>query len=155
MFWDPFNPLNWFLYICIVIATVKLLNKPGNPPIKVATVEKPKEMIDFTPRELAKHNGTQKTIYIAIKGKVFDVSHRSEFYGPGSAYENFAGRDASRGLATNSFDAAVLTPLDQSIDTLDDLDDEAKRSLDDWFNFFTGKYNIVGTLNNPALLQHD
>ena len=33
----------------------------------------------------------------------------------------FAGRDASRGLAKQSFEEDMLTPLDQEIDSLSDL----------------------------------
>ena len=52
---------------------------------------------DFTPKELAKYNGLNgEQIYLAIAGKVYDVSSKPEFYGPGSMYENFSGRDASR-----------------------------------------------------------
>ena len=34
-------------------------------------------------------------------------------------YGNFAGRDASRGMAKQSFDEDMLTPLDQPLDKLD------------------------------------
>ncbi|CDK24744.1 unnamed protein product [Kuraishia capsulata CBS 1993] len=60
---------------------------------------------EFTPRTLYKHNGFDtETIYIAVKGKVFDVSRARQFYGPSGPYSNFAGHDASRGLALNSFE---------------------------------------------------
>lgn len=39
-----------------------------------------------------------KPIYVAIKGKVFDVSAKREMYGPGAGYNIFAGKDASKGL---------------------------------------------------------
>ncbi|KAG5457082.1 MAG: hypothetical protein BJ554DRAFT_3000 [Olpidium bornovanus] len=54
-------------------------------------------------------------------------------------YGNFAGRDASRGLAYNSFDASVLTALDGPIDELRDLTEEQKQSLDEWFSHFAKK----------------
>lgn len=50
--------------------------------------------------ELAKHDGSDSSrpIYVAIKGRVFDVSNKREMYGPGASYNVFAGKDASRGL---------------------------------------------------------
>lgn len=50
--------------------------------------------------ELSAHDGRDaaKPIYVAIKGKVFDVSPKREMYGPGAGYNIFAGKDASKGL---------------------------------------------------------
>lgn len=41
---------------------------------------------------------------MGVRGRVYDVTLGANFYGPGSPYENFAGRDASRGLSKGSFD---------------------------------------------------
>lgn len=68
------------------------------------------EFVEYTPRTLALHDGTTVTggkesrILLAINGRVFDVSSGRHFYGPGGPYGNFAGRDASRGMAKQSFD---------------------------------------------------
>lgn len=43
---------------------------------------------------------------------------------PDGPYGNFAGRDASRGMAKQSFDEDMLTPLDQPLDKLDGLTDD-------------------------------
>lgn len=43
-------------------------------------------------------------ILLSINRKVFDVSSGARFYGIGGPYGNFAGRDASRGMAKQSFD---------------------------------------------------
>lgn len=50
--------------------------------------------------KLAEFDGkdASKPIYVAIKGKVFDVSAKREMYGPGAGYNIFAGKDASKGL---------------------------------------------------------
>lgn len=102
----------------------------------------------FTPHTLAKYNGTDDPkIFIAVRGRVFDVTNGKSFYGPGGPYENFAGRDASRGLALNSFDPAVLTPLDEPIDDLKGLSDLELESLDGWEEHFENKYKVVGTLH--------
>ena len=87
------------------------------------------EWTKYTPRTLAVHDGTgpredngkPSRILLCINRKVFDVTKGSNFYGPGGPYGNFAGRDASRGMAKQSFDLEMLTPLDQPIDKLADL----------------------------------
>lgn len=91
-------------------------------------------------------------ILFAIRRKVYDVTQGRNFYGPGEQrftpqsppcptehcetiggpYESFAGRDASRGLAKQSFDEDMLTPLDHKIDPLDDLVKSEWTNLRDW-----------------------
>lgn len=104
----------------------------------------------LTPPELAAYNGSDKNkpLFMAVKGDIFDVSRGASFYGPEGPYHNFAGRDASRGLAKNSFEEDVLTPLADPIDLLLDLDKEEVKTLDDWHIMFTGKYSHVGFLIN-------
>ena len=71
--------------------------------------------------------------YLAVRSRVFDVTSGKQFYGPGGPYSNFAGRDASRGLAHGSFDEDMLTKdLDGPLDTLEDLDDEQRDALRGW-----------------------
>lgn len=102
----------------------------------------------FTPISLEKYNGSDDSkIFIAVRNRVFNVTMGAAFYGPGGPYENFAGRDASRGLAKNSFDLDCLTPVDQPIDRLDDLTSDELESLDSWEEHFENKYPVVGTLH--------
>lgn len=110
----------------------------------------------YVPSTLCKFNGTTDTkVYLGIRGTVYDVTQGKAFYGPGGPYENFAGRDASRGLALNSFDPSVLTPLDKPLDKLTDLSAEEKESLESWESHFEAKYKIVGTLHNPEDLEKE
>ncbi|KAH3668337.1 hypothetical protein OGAPHI_002091 [Ogataea philodendri] len=77
-----------------------------NPAVEDGAVEEQ----EFTPRTLYKYNGFDlEQIYIAVKGNVYDVSKSRQFYGPSGPYSNFAGHDASRGLAKNSFEECKLT----------------------------------------------
>lgn len=86
-------------------------------------------------------------VYLSVRGRVFDVTSGKNFYGPGGPYENFAGRDASRGLASGSFDEDMLTKnLHGPLDDLCDLDDDQKQALKDWEERFTEKYLVVGRL---------
>lgn len=58
----------------------------------------------LTPSQLAVYNGIPEgqKIYVAIKGTVFDVTAKSDMYGPGKSYHVFAGKDASKGLGMSS-----------------------------------------------------
>ncbi|GAA6005694.1 hypothetical protein JCM11491_003728 [Sporobolomyces phaffii] len=107
----------------------------------------------FTPDQLAKFDGKPATadstggrILFAIRRKVYDVTSGASFYGPGGPYEIFAGRDASRGLAKQSFDEAMLTPLDRPIDALDDLTKSEWDNLTGWESHFGTKYFQCGDL---------
>ncbi|ODV91538.1 hypothetical protein CANCADRAFT_72563 [Tortispora caseinolytica NRRL Y-17796] len=102
---------------------------------------------DYTPQTLVKFNGKDHPkILIAVNRKVYDVSKGANFYGPGAPYHNFAGRDASRGLAYNSFDSEVLTDIDKPIDPLDDLSPAERDSLDQWESRLAAKYTLCGRL---------
>jgi membrane-associated progesterone receptor component len=78
----------------------------------------------FTPKTLEPFSGKDGgRILLAINGVVFDVTAGRNFYGPGLScahrvlnacsraldgmYGNFAGRDASRGMAKQSFDTGA------------------------------------------------
>lgn len=63
------------------------------------------------------------------------------FYGPGSPYEAFAGRDASRALAKMSFEEKDLGSRE-----LDDLSLAERESLLNWEAQFRSKYDVVGKL---------
>ena len=79
---------------------------------KTSASEEPIVEGKFFPRTLYKFNGhDDEKIFIAVKGKVFDCSQGRQFYGPSGPYSNFAGHDASRGLATNSFELDTVRPV--------------------------------------------
>ncbi|EKX45312.1 hypothetical protein GUITHDRAFT_108951 [Guillardia theta CCMP2712] len=96
----------------------------------------------YTKDELFKYNGSNplKPILIGIKGNVYDVTKGGGFYGPGGPYAAFAGRDASRMLGK-----AQVKP-DEKDPSIDDFTPSEISSLNDWESFFSGKYELVGTL---------
>ncbi|KAJ2711468.1 Dihydrodipicolinate synthase [Coemansia spiralis] len=106
----------------------------------------------WTKRQIAQYTGEDGApILIALDGKVYDVSDGRGFYGPGGAYSVFAGRDASRLLATQSFDEGVTeTELNAPIDPLDDLAGEDREGLDAYVGLFSVKYHCVGVLVEPT-----
>lgn len=90
---------------------------------------------------MLKYNGSnEQPVYLAVKGKVYDVTSGKNFYGPGGPYQNFAGRDATRGLACQSFDEEMLTKnLDGPLDPCDNLNDEQRENLRGWTERFDEK----------------
>jgi len=97
--------------------------------------------------QLAAYDGkdASKPIYVAIKGKVFDVTAKREMYGPGAGYNIFAGKDASKGLGQCPLPIvfrALMSPGMSSLDPKDAIADyssltEAQiKTLDQWEAFF-------------------
>ncbi|KAJ2655564.1 Dihydrodipicolinate synthase [Coemansia sp. RSA 1199] len=105
----------------------------------------------WTKRSISTYTGVNDTpILIALDGKVYDVSEGRGFYGPGCAYNVFAGRDASRLLAKQEFDDGMTdAELDAPIDKLDDLTEEDREALDSYIGLFSVKYQCVGDLVEP------
>lgn len=75
-------------------------------------------------------------------GTVFDVSYKKEIYGSGGSYNIFAGKDGSRGLGLSS-----LKPAD-AVPDWSNLGEAEKKVLDQWHEFFSQRYNIVGKVTN-------
>lgn len=59
-------------------------------------------------------------------------------------YEAFAGKDASRALGLMSTKPADVKP------EWSDLADKEKQTLNDWFTFFSKRYNVVGTVEGAT-----
>jgi len=55
----------------------------------------------------------------------------------GGPYEIFAGRDASRGLAKQSFEEDMLVPVEGEIDPLEDLTKSEWENLTGWESEYT------------------
>ncbi|OCF33926.1 hypothetical protein I316_04269 [Kwoniella heveanensis BCC8398] len=111
----------------------------------------------YTPSSLAEYDGIKNgRILLAIlrtgtdgswgERTVFDVTAGKTFYGPDGVYGNFAGRDASRGMAKQSFELDMLTPLDQPLDTLSDITPAEIDNMRGWHEHFERKYIVCGEL---------
>ncbi|KAF6805418.1 Damage response protein 1 [Colletotrichum sojae] len=140
------TPLNIILLL-VVGYTIYTMLRPTPPP--VLPKEPPATVFRvFNPRELLPYTGENgMPVYFAVRGRVFDVTSGSNFYGPGGPYHNFAGRDASRGLACGSFDEDMLTEdLDGPLDKLEGLGPDEMEALQGWEEQFESKYLVVGRL---------
>ncbi|XP_033015557.1 membrane-associated progesterone receptor component 2 [Lacerta agilis] len=103
---------------------------------------------DFTLEQLREYDGARAArILLAVNGKVFDVTKGSKFYGPEGPYGIFAGRDASRGLATFCLDKDALK---DEYDDLSDLNAVQMESVREWEMQFKEKYDYVGRLLKPG-----
>ena len=132
------------ILISLLVFLVYLRLRP-TPPATLPKGPAPVVFKTYTPRTLLPFNGENgQPVYLAVRGKVFDVSPGRNFYGPGGPYENFAGRDATRGLACQSFDEEMLTKdLEGPLDDCKDLDAEQIDNLNGWDERFTDKVRAL------------
>ncbi|KAK4014523.1 membrane-associated progesterone receptor component 1 [Daphnia magna] len=147
------SPLNLALLGAIGYVAYKIIAtqmeerkvKPEEPPLPKLRKQ------DMTMEQLKQYNGTgpEGRVLVAVNGKVFDVTKGKRFYGPGGPYAAFAGRDASRGLATFSVAAS------EEFDDLSDLTPVQKESVKEWETQFTEKYEYIGRLLRPGELSRN
>lgn len=96
---------------------------------------------DLTVEQLRQYNGTDSNgrILTAIYGDIFDVSRRSDLYGPGGSYSLFAGRDATRALSKMQLTQSLFST---EYDDLNDLNDNERATARNWHEDFRGKRNV-------------
>jgi len=104
----------------------------------------------YTTEELKQYDGTDpsKPIYVAIKGTIFDVSHKKDVYGPGRSYNIFSGKDGSRGLGMSSL------KTEDAVADYSTLDEKDMKVLNDWHAFFSKRYNIVGRVSDGPVIEN-
>ncbi|KAF2772868.1 membrane-associated progesterone receptor component 1 [Teratosphaeria nubilosa] len=142
------TPINLILFSLFLIIVYMRLRPTKNIAASLPQPPPPTVFKVFTPPQLLPYNGQNgMPVYLAVRGNIFDVTPGKNFYGPGGPYQNFAGRDASRGLACGSFDEDMLTEdLHGPLDKLEDLGGEEMEALRGWEERFNEKYLVVGKL---------
>ena len=108
------------------------------------------DQTEYTPTTLSMHDGEcDNRIFLALKGKVYEVTERRDLYGSGGTYHFLAGKDATRALAKMTFDKSnVDNPR-----KLDDLNEMEETCLEEWEAKFQGKYEQVGVLMYPDEIE--
>jgi len=102
------------------------------------------ELPPLTLEQLGRFRGENGgPVYVAVDGKVFDVSESRAMYGPGGSYHVFAGRDATRALAMGSTreEDVLARPGDVA-----GLSTSQLVALDAWLDRLEGKYPVVAVL---------
>jgi membrane-associated progesterone receptor component len=87
-------------------------------------------------------------MYIAARNRVFDVSSKPGFYGPGSTYHVFTGHDASRAFALHSTELK-----DVENHRIDDMNAHQLSALDDWVGFISARYPEIGFIVEDGKLE--
>jgi predicted heme/steroid binding protein len=74
------------------------------PQEELLPIKEPDETTNtFTLSELAFYDGVREPLaplYLAIRGRVYDVTKGSTFYAPGRSYHPFLGKDSTRAYGT-------------------------------------------------------
>ncbi|KAL3880193.1 hypothetical protein ACJMK2_032455 [Sinanodonta woodiana] len=145
------SPLNLCLLGICGFLLYKIISSRKSPePIHPKEPELPKmKRRDMTLEQLREYDGNGKDgrILIAVNGKIFDVTRGKRFYGPGGPYGLFAGRDASRALATFSLSDDAFR---NEFDDLSDLNSMQMESVREWEIQLREKYDYVGKLLKPG-----
>lgn len=109
---------------------------------EIAQHQQVKEKL-FTKDELALFNGEEgKPLYLALLGRVYDVTRGVKHYGSGCEYNFFVGRDASVSFITGEFEKFIE---DQADDVLT-LKSSQLLGLDNWQKFYEKDYIYRGKL---------
>lgn len=97
----------------------------------------------FTKQELASYNGENGgPVYLALLGRVYDVSDGIHLYGRGCSYSYFAGRDASVSFITGEFENFIEDEADDVIS----LEPSQLLGLSNWQKFYESRYVYKGKL---------
>ncbi|ODQ65161.1 cytochrome b5 [Nadsonia fulvescens var. elongata DSM 6958] len=94
--------------------------------------------VSLTDSQLASYDGSnpQTPIYVAISGRVYDVTNGKDTYGPGGSYQFFAGRDAARAFSNGCFnDPSQLTWDLRGLD-----EEKAASDIKGWQDFYDNDY---------------
>ena len=96
-----------------------------------------------TPEELEGANGLGGSpLWIAIKGRVYDVSDAPQFYGPGKSYHKLVAKDATRAFGLGCTSTKCISS------SIDGLNDKQLKEIDRWIELYDShdKYTYVGKL---------
>ncbi|CAE8633781.1 unnamed protein product [Polarella glacialis] len=117
----------------------------------------------FSPSELSRYDGVHSTdIYISFRGRVYDVSSRSDMYGgsPPGPYHVLAGRECARALSTMSLALEdvgredtedlqnLIAKLEKAMNPVE-VRAAVDRAAEEWQKKFDESYAVIGALQKP------
>ena len=125
----------------VILLAQKLLAKPSSESLlgELKSAEPPR---GYSAADLALHRGNRgdpSDILISVKGIVYRVT--PQHYGPGAAYECFAGSEATYRLGKSLLGRAHENRDWRRPGT---FDEDEQDTLDHWAKTFAGKYPVAG-----------
>jgi len=97
----------------------------------------------MTKEELAEYRGEDGSpLYLAIKGRIYDVSANEHFYGEDGKYHLFTGVDATRAFATGCLKDECVSS------SMEGLTSEEMKQVENWIELYEthDQYTFIGTL---------
>ena len=159
---QPFNRVSFFfMRLARDMSRAKARRRRFGQPNALTTLMMGKEellpladvdsdsMIALTAEELAEFDGRllidsteHAPLYLAVRGRIYDVTAGGPFYGQGKSYHKLVGKDASRAFCTGCLEEACLIP------DMSGLTDAQRREADRWVELYEhhDKYKLVGRL---------
>ena len=110
------------------------------------------ELSEFDGRELPESSeGARAPLLLAIRGRIYDVSAGTAFYGPGRSYHKLVGKDATRAFCTGCLEPACL------ISSTDGLSEAQIKESERWIELYEhhDKYKLVGQVREPNAIADD
>jgi membrane-associated progesterone receptor component len=143
LFGSPVNTVLTAICAYLVYRIFKGNSPSGAAPAESFKYPPPLPKHNMTLKELSNYDGKADDgrVCVAILGKVFDCTKGRRFYGPEGPYCTFAGRDATRALATFEVNA-----VKEEWDDHSDLTPTQMSSVQEWEMQFGERYDLVGKL---------
>ena len=129
--------------------TISALRAFLRPSIPAKVVDLSPRVGDITLEELSKYTGEDpfRPILFSVRGRIYNVTSARNFYGPGGAYQTFAGREIARALGKMAIKDEECTA------EVGDLTERERTILEDWEKKFQEKYEVVGHVVPDKLLS--
>jgi len=118
-------------------------------PLKIQDDIEAEKRLTITREELEEFDGFDGApLYLSIRGRVYDVTAGSKFYGEGKEYHDLVGKDASRSFGTGCRVGVDRTGEDCLSESIDGLNAKEMKEIDRWLELYEthDQYTFVGHL---------
>lgn len=106
------------------------------------------ELAEFDGRALP-YSDERAPLYLAIHGRIYDVTAGMPFYGPGRSYHKLVGKDATRAFCTGCLEPDCLISITRG------LTPKQLKEADRWIELYEhhDKYKLVGAIRTPSIAE--